>query len=104
MNSERPRGFHIDLPRPDSQIGAHKIDIEGWVLGRSSSAVAVEVVHKGAVVQRVPIDVFRPHAAAAHPEVPEAENSGFRTTVSVPDWPNQSCWYGRCSRIRAVSI
>jgi hypothetical protein len=61
----------------------HPINIIGWVLGCSSPAVSVEVVHEGTVVRHIPINVRRPDIAAAYPQVPRAVESGFRAAVSV---------------------
>jgi hypothetical protein len=49
-----------------------------WVLGCSSLAVAVEAVHEVTVVRYIPLGARRLHVDAAHPEVPGAEDSGFR--------------------------
>jgi hypothetical protein len=39
LDSERSWGRYIDLPKPGSRTGGHDgIEIEGWALGRSSSA------------------------------------------------------------------
>ena len=82
--SERLYGHYLDKPVAESQIEVYAIDIEGWVLGRSSQDVtAVEVVHKGNVVHRARINVHRPDVAVAYPGVPKAEHSGFRITVGV---------------------
>jgi glycosyltransferase involved in cell wall biosynthesis len=45
--------------------------------------VAVEVVHEGNVVRRVPITIHRPDIEVAFPNVPGAAQSGFRASVSV---------------------
>jgi hypothetical protein len=75
---------NIETPQSGSWINNHWIGITGWVLGRSSPAVTVEVVHDGTVLQSAPIYIRRPRIAAAFPRVPGAEGSGFRTAVSVP--------------------
>ncbi|MGH8064308.1 MAG: glycosyltransferase [Candidatus Entotheonellia bacterium] len=81
--SDRLWGGYIDIPKPGSRLDGYAIDLIGWVLGRVSPVVAVEVVHEGSVVRRVPITVSRPDVAAAFPQVPSAERSGFRASVSV---------------------
>ena len=82
-DDERLWGRNIEVPQPGSQIDGHLVDLIGWVLGRSSPVVAVEVVQEGNVVKRAPVAVRRPDIEAAFPDVPGAEKSGFRTTVSV---------------------
>jgi len=80
---ERLWGRNIEVPQPGSRIDGHLVDLIGWVLGRSSPAVAVEVVYEGNVLKRVPITIHRPDIEVAFPDIPSAENSGFRTSVSV---------------------
>ena len=76
-------GCHIDLPVPSSQTDVYAISVEGWALGRSSPAVAVELVNEEAVFRRIPVDAHHPDLAAKYPAIPEAGNSGFRATVNV---------------------
>jgi Methyltransferase domain len=42
-------------------------------------------VHKETVIESASVDVNRPDVATAFPEIPGAEQSGFRTTVTIPD-------------------
>ena len=67
-----------------AQVGSRSVDLLGWVLGRQSPAVAVEVVHEGVVLRRVSLNLPRPDVAAVFPYVPGAERSGYRTTLSLP--------------------
>jgi glycosyltransferase involved in cell wall biosynthesis len=76
-------GRHIDLPKPDTQTEASAVDLMGWVLGKESPAVAIELLHDGKVIRRFPLNARRPDIAEAFPNVPGAEESGFRTTVSL---------------------
>jgi hypothetical protein len=76
-------GCYIDLPVPQSQTEVYALNVEGWVLGRSSPAVAVELMNEKKVLCRVPVDVQRPDIAAQYPAIPEAESSGFRATVNT---------------------
>jgi len=84
--SEEPLwGCNIDLAVPKSQTEDHALSIIGWVLGRASPAVAVELLSEGTVLSRVPIDVRRPDIAAAFPEVSGAERSGFQTILDLSE-------------------
>jgi hypothetical protein len=78
-------GRNIEAPKTQSRIGGDTIPVGGWVLGRSSPAITVEVVHAGKVLQRAPIDAQRLDIVDAFPRVPGAEHSGFRTNVAIPD-------------------
>jgi O-antigen biosynthesis protein len=85
VDPERLRGRNIEAPTTQSRIDGDTIVVVGWVLGRSSPAVTVEVVHEGKVLQSAPIDVQRPDITDAFPGVPGAQQSGFRTNVAVPN-------------------
>jgi hypothetical protein len=83
VDSERLLGSNIEAPQPGLRTDGHELDLTGWVLGRDSPAVAVEVVHGGIVVRRAPVQVRRPDVASAFPEAQAAQRSGFRTKVGV---------------------
>jgi hypothetical protein len=85
LDAEQLQGRNIEVPKPGSRADSDTIHVVGWVLGRNSPALTVEVVHDGTVIQSAPIDVRRPDVVAAFPEVPGAEQSGFRTNVTIPD-------------------
>ena len=85
VDPERLRGRNIEAPKTQSRIDGDTILVIGWVRGRSSPAVTVEVVHESKVLQSAPIDAQRPDIVDAFPGVPGAEHSGFRTNVPIPD-------------------
>ncbi len=85
LDAGQLRGRNIEVPKTGSRIDGDTIFVIGWVLGRSSPAVTVEVIYDGKVLQSAPIDVRRPDIAAAFPDASEAELSGFRTTVAIPN-------------------
>jgi Sulfotransferase family len=82
-DSERLWGYHIELPKIGDTIDLYAITIAGWVLGRDSRIVAVEIMHQGQPIQTIPIRVRRPDVAMHYPGVPDAEHCGFRTVVGV---------------------
>ncbi|MEB3343449.1 glycosyltransferase family 92 protein [Okeania sp.] len=86
VDSQNLWGFYIDKPVKGEKIdsGNHKVEIMGWVLGKSSPVVAVEIICNGKILQTVPVDQQRLGVAKAFPGVKEAKNSGFSTTVRVP--------------------
>jgi hypothetical protein len=85
LDAEQLRGRNIEDPKPGSQVDGRAIYVAGWVLGRNSPALTVEVVHDGTIIQSAPINVRRPDIVAAFPGVSGAEQSGFRTHVAVPN-------------------
>jgi hypothetical protein len=70
LDAKQLQRYNIEAPAPKSQMDGEAFSPVGWVIGRSNPAVAVEVLHKDSVIQRVAIDVDRPDVAAAFPEVP----------------------------------
>jgi glycosyltransferase involved in cell wall biosynthesis len=86
---DRLCGNNIESPEVGSLVDGYVFHVAGWVLGKGSPVVAVEVAHEGNVVRRVPITVHRPDIEEAFPDVPGAARSGFRTTVSVLEVPAQ---------------
>lgn len=77
-------GRHVDAPKAGTTTEASALDLAGWVLAKSSQAVAVEVLNEdGTVVRRLPLNHRRPDIAQAFPDVPRAEDSGFRATISA---------------------
>ena len=76
-------GHHIDQPKVATTTDGHRFRIAGWALGRSSPAVAVELVHRGEVIRRVPMNDLRPDLSAAFPHIPDAEHGGFSTSASL---------------------
>jgi Sulfotransferase family len=85
LSEEQLWGCNIDFPVPESRMGSQAFDIVGWVLGRRLPAIAVEIVSESTVLRRVPVDIRRPDIAAAFPEVPGAELSGFQNTLDVSE-------------------
>jgi GT2 family glycosyltransferase len=81
--SARLRGRNIEAPAPGSKTTGHLVQFSGWVLGRESPAVAVELLNGSNVCRRVRVNIHRPDVAAVFPEVPEAEYSGFKIQMSV---------------------
>jgi glycosyltransferase involved in cell wall biosynthesis len=80
--SPRLRGRYIDTAAGTKTSG-HLAQFSGWVLGRESPAVAVELLNGNNVCRRGRVNIRRPDVAAVYPGVPEAESSGFMIQMSV---------------------
>ena len=80
--STRLRGCYIDT-EPGTKTAGHLAQFSGWVLGRESPAVAVELLNGGNVCRRVRVSIRRPDIAEIYPRVPEAEFSGFKIQMSL---------------------
>jgi hypothetical protein len=82
---ERPLLVAIALGQETSDT--YSFQLEGWVIGRRSRAVAVELTHDGKVLWQLPVEVSRPDVAAANPAIAGAELSGFYGPVGVLTMP-----------------
>ncbi len=87
LNGEQLHGRNVEAPKMGSLADGDTIRVAGWVVGRSSPALAVEIVHDGTILQSVPVRVHRSDLVEAFPKVPGAKQSGFRTNVSIPNSP-----------------
>ena len=83
-------GGWIDTPKKGDEIDVYSLNLTGWALGRTSRAVAIEYLHAGAKLGRVPIDIERPDIPKAFPNAQEALASGFRASISVVPLPLES--------------
>ncbi|MEZ2238927.1 FkbM family methyltransferase [Microcoleus sp.] len=70
-------GFSIDSPTFGTHVTPSNILIGGWVIGKKSPAVKVELIRDGEVISNIPVNQHRPDVAAVFPGVPLAENSGY---------------------------
>jgi hypothetical protein len=70
-------GGNLELPTAGSGSSSRTLRLEGWMLGRTGRAEAVEVLHDGQSVLRLPVVEERPDIAAAFPDVAGAGRSGF---------------------------
>jgi glycosyltransferase involved in cell wall biosynthesis len=76
-------GRYIDVPKSGTRSEASALKVVGWVLGKDSPAIAVEVLSGDKMLRRLPLNARRPDIAKAFPEVEGAENSGFQATISA---------------------
>ncbi len=83
LDGGRVWGFHLDYPTRGTIAEAAAADIRGWVVGRQSPAVAVEIVDNERVIRRVPIDIRRDDVALTLPGLLNAHVSGFGTCLRM---------------------
>lgn len=82
-------GFFIDEPKPGC-IKGNVLNIIGWVVGKVAKAIALEVVFHNEIIATTEINQHRLDVAKAYPQIPEAENSGFLTTINLSNLPYQA--------------
>jgi hypothetical protein len=75
----------IEEPAPGRRLENAEVPLAGWVFGRSSPVVAVELVRPGAGRRRVPLTVARPDIAAEYPEAGAIPCSGFAAAIPLLD-------------------
>ncbi|MGK7893776.1 MAG: glycosyltransferase family 2 protein, partial [Xenococcus sp. (in: cyanobacteria)] len=83
IDSETLWGFHIDSPKSKARAEATCLDIKGWVVGKKSAVVAVELLHKDRVVKEVNVNNPRSDVGKVYPEVLWAKSSGFNMSIGV---------------------
>jgi O-antigen biosynthesis protein len=82
-------GFFIDEPKPGCVKG-NSLDIIGWVVGKIAKAISLEILCHGDIVTTTEINQHRLDVAIAYPQIPEAENSGFYTTINLTTLPHKA--------------
>jgi tetratricopeptide (TPR) repeat protein len=76
-------GCNIDSPTFRTYATASSILIGGWVIGKKSRAVKVELIRDGEVIRDILVNQHRPDVAAVFQGVPLAENSGYATEWEI---------------------
>ncbi|MGB3514315.1 MAG: hypothetical protein WBA93_34920 [Microcoleaceae cyanobacterium] len=76
-DSELLLSYAIDKPKKGNKIDGTEIEFLGWVVGKKSPAIAVEVVNNDRVLGRIPVDESHPDVGKLYANVPEPKNSGF---------------------------
>jgi len=82
-DAERVAGFCLDYPRPMSATDLQAIEVEGWVVGRKSAAVAIELVHEDVLMRKAPVKASRPDVVAKFPKVTVPVQCGFWTALGT---------------------
>ena len=77
------RGRHIDRPKPGIYADDRELVVQGWALGVDMPVIAVEFLHRGDVVRRVPMNHYRPDLVASFPGAPDADRGGFLATIPL---------------------
>jgi hypothetical protein len=75
--------FNLDAPEARTQTDAGALEFRGWVLGKMSPAIALEVIHQGRVLKTIAVNVPRPDVAQTYPQVAEAGISGIQATLNL---------------------
>lgn len=85
--SELLLSYAIDQPKKGNKIDGTEIEILGWVVGKKSPVIAVEVINGDRVLRRILIDENRPDVGKLYPNVPEAKDSAFVAMMDLLGLP-----------------
>ncbi|MCC3528786.1 MAG: tetratricopeptide repeat protein [Microcoleus sp. PH2017_22_RUC_O_B] len=83
-------GFNIEAPAIGTKVSSGNLLIGGWVLGKNSRAIKVELIRDGEIIHEIPVNQYRPDVAAVFSQVPLAENSGYAIEWEVKLTPPES--------------
>ncbi|MEB3279449.1 MAG: hypothetical protein VKK42_11080 [Lyngbya sp.] len=75
-------GFAIDSPSKGTEATSTIMDVGGWVLGKSSPVVAVELIRSDSVFRTIPLNYPRPDVAKRYSR-PRAINCGFQMAIDI---------------------
>lgn len=81
--------YWFDEPRAGSERDTFVIHFGGWVIGRHSKVVALEIWFGDQMIRRGPVDRPREDAAAANPDAVYTENCGFQMLMGVLGLPRE---------------
>jgi hypothetical protein len=77
------QGCGINVPAAGDTSPTWALEVRGWAVGDGAVPSGVELVHAGAVVREVPLDVARPKAAAGYSRTAAGDTIGFRAVLST---------------------
>ncbi|NES76927.1 MULTISPECIES: class I SAM-dependent methyltransferase [unclassified Okeania] len=83
-------GYYLDRPKQGEIFNQNTIKLAGWVVGKNSPAVAIEIISNGQVIKTVPINQQRSGVAKVYPQIPQAKTSGFATEIELMGLPKES--------------
>lgn len=76
-------GFHIERPVKGVLISGDLFVVAGWIVGKTSRAIEVNVLLSEEVVGVALVNIDRPDIERALPAVEEAKSSGFKLEIPV---------------------
>ena len=90
QDSDLLLAYAIDKPKKGTKKDVAAVDVLGWIVGKKSPVVAVEVLSGERVLRKIPIDLPRDDVGKRFSTVPEAKNSGFEATVELMGLPEEA--------------
>lgn len=88
-NNDFLQAYVVDLPTQGQQLLTSNLELRGWVLGKNSPVVKIELILNNNIIAEIPVDKNRPGVAQHYPEIKEAEMCGFQTEVDFSKLKHQ---------------
>ena len=82
-DSEALWAFNIDNPNESYTTNKYEVIYSGWVLGKKSDVVAVEIISDSLKVAKTQVNQPRPDVAEVYPKVSKAGMCGFSVAVEL---------------------
>jgi hypothetical protein len=86
---QRPSHATLGRPPGGAQLAGFALPLVGWIFDRDSKVVAIEMIDRGEVLGRVPVELKRDDVAAAFPDEVHAAVSGFSGVLGAIDLPQK---------------
>ena len=75
--------YAIDSLKVGQKISSAAVEIRGWLIGRNSKAITIQVIYRDQILQMIPVEQSRLDVAKVYPGIPGAERSGFVGTIAA---------------------
>lgn len=89
QDSDLLLAYAIDKPKKGTKKDVAAIDVLGWIVGKKSPVVGVEVMSGDRLLRKIAIEIPRDDVGKRFSTVPEAKNSGFEATVELMGLPEE---------------
>jgi hypothetical protein len=81
--------FSIDRPAADSSDSVMFIELAGWVIGKQTPVLGLQIMHGEFVLKRIGVDIARTDVGRRFPDCRYAAKSGFRTYIGLASLPRR---------------
>jgi Glycosyl transferase family 2 len=81
---EEIAGANLEAPAAGASLPAHSIALSGWILGRETPVVAIELSHAGELLWRAPVNLRRTDIEKGFPHL-SVDSPGFSTTLNAAE-------------------
>jgi SAM-dependent methyltransferase len=82
-------GLNIDNPNTSYKTDKYEVLLSGWILGKKTQVVSIEVISNDRVIQTIPVNYPRPDVAQTYTEASHADTSGFWAQVGANELPTE---------------